>query len=98
MELVPFDEHDWNIWSGCESPRPLKIEWGSKEGITIIIDGNDVMVCSNNPLSLNSYTEETSYELFVFPSSSIAILAAMSLKGDEDLHNIHKKIGELVQK
>ena len=98
MILTPFDNYDWDIWSGCEDPLPLKLEWEDNEGISIIIDGCDIIVCADTASSLSHISSEASYELFTFSSKGIAILAAMTLDGNENLKDIHIKLEMLVQK
>ena len=75
MNLLEFDDNDWDIWSGCESPRPLRCEVECLTGdpITVIIDGVDVIICGDES-EVGILGNHFSYH-----SEGIAMIAVLSL-------------------
>jgi len=91
MNIHEFDDHDWEIWAGCESPRPLRCESKCHDGtaVTIIIDGSDVTLYADANISGN---------YFSYPSEGIAMLAVLSLGSFNYIDQFICALSSFVQK
>jgi len=61
LEFKPFDQYDWDAWSGCTSPVPFisAVELEGDDALIFILDGAalDVYLITDNDCERINYTE-----------------------------------------
>tara|TARA_B100000131_G_scaffold295127_1_gene311842 strand:- start:7431 stop:7757 length:327 start_codon:yes stop_codon:yes gene_type:complete len=87
--LRQFDSSDWDAFSGCDSDSPLVVEY-SDPNFFLIVDDQHVEA------HRVADDERSDYYVAHFPSAGIALVAAMSLVGNESLAEVANKWDSLV--
>ena len=80
MDLRPFDEIDWNVFSGCESKTPLIARHDTDRGsMTVIVDNE---IAEANYMDASGFLSDTTVTA-EFPTSGHTILFTLELTGNE---------------